>query len=153
MITRRSRHDRDFPESTDNIVAMSMRTGPRGTKAPGQTSLGELRAKLILSQPERANPGIWPTMFNRGAKTGKGLASNAQAVDVLTNPPVTHLGRQATVCDVAASSMRELIRLFNELIAEFEESQNILNSAPYIVKVMATGYPMRYVVEHRIDEF
>jgi hypothetical protein len=92
-------------------------------------------------------------MFNRSAKTGKGLASNAQAVDVLANRPVTHLGCRGTVCDVVASSMRKLIRLFNEFIAAFEESQNIHNPAPYIVKVMATGYPTRYVVKHRIDEF
>jgi hypothetical protein len=93
-------------------------------------------------------------MFNRSAKTGKGLASNAQAVDVFANRPVTHFRcGQATVCDVVAGSMWKLIRLFNEFIAAFEESHNILNPAPYIVKVMATGYPTRYVVKHRIDEF
>jgi hypothetical protein len=93
-------------------------------------------------------------MLNGGAKTGKCLPSNAQAIDVLANRLVTHLRcGQATVCDVVAGSMRKLIRLFNEFIAAFEESKNILYPAPYIVKVMATGYPMRYVVKDRIDEF
>jgi hypothetical protein len=71
-----------------------------------ETSLDELLAKLISSQPKCANPGIWPTLFNRQAKAGKGLASNAQSVDVLADRPVTRLGcSRATVCDVVAGSM------------------------------------------------
>jgi hypothetical protein len=108
----------------------------------------------MLSQPERADPGVWPTLLNRTTKTGKRLASNAQAVDVLNNLPIIDFRRnQAAACDVVSGSAGELIRLFNERIIVFKESQNILYSTAHIVAVMTTGYPTGYVVKHCIDEF
>jgi hypothetical protein len=51
--------------------------------------LQKRRRQAILSQSERADPGVWLTLCYRKAKAGKRLANSAQAVGVFDNRPVT----------------------------------------------------------------
>ena len=51
--------------------------------------LQKRRRQGLLSQSERADPGVWFTLCYRKAKAGKRLANSAQAVGVFDNRPVT----------------------------------------------------------------
>jgi hypothetical protein len=89
----------------------------------------------------------------REAETGKRLISRAQAIGILADVPIANLRwDQIVACDVVGRSAWELICSINNVIAIFEERQNVFNSTLHIVEVMRASYPTRCLLKLGIDE-